>query len=366
MMTLPTLPGINRDVFVGVGSNLWTGSPADPSILQKSTNGGISWTSVYDFADVLKIVIEFSDGTLLVSTDPNDSFTDPTAKWWQSTDGGLTFTNTLTYSTGGVQPWSFAYSGNTVLVGEYGKYNSPTVHKSTDKGATWSTCFTHPRQALSATMHIHKLYINPANSSQMWMSVGDGSPARGIWYSTDSGSNWTEFDKYYQPTWLEIKGDKLIVYSDGDGMIFRTSVSQVLAATQVLQPVYYAPDDTAGDFGTVSFYCGAVTSNGLIFAGGVAYGVNSGNTNDKDAMLLVSVDDGASWKVVKTYARNATSSSGPSYISKESPSGLLYVKNNNPEQVEIINIYDPEFYNLPQTYFPNKSRITLRGTIRTN
>jgi hypothetical protein len=361
MITLPTLSTTDR-VFVGINDKLWGRNPANGKILRKSINYGTNWTEIYTFDAYIQIVIEFADGTLLVCTDLTDSFNNPVAKWYQSTDGGTTFNLTLTYTEGGVQPWSFDYNGDTVFACEYGHYPSRYVHRSLDKGATWTTVFTHPRTALTlTTLHIHKVHIDNTDSNRIWLSVGDGEPAKGMWYSTDNGDNWTEYNTHYQPVWFETVGDWVIMMQDIVGYIHRGSITDILADTGNISPVYFAPDDTASDygFGDVSFYAGRTASNGLIFAGAMAYGKDSTSKNNKDAMLLVSADNGATWKVVKIYPALETGSSGIAFISKETSTGMMYIETNGPDTIEILDTNNPDLLTLPQTYFPTRSTLTI-------
>lgn len=361
MIALPTLTGVTNSVYVGINNTLWTRKVSNTTILQKSTDGGDSWVDVYTFVGTVGAVIEFDNGTILVSTDTNDVFDDPPAEWWRSTNGGSTFTKVLTYTNGGVRPWSFDYRGSVVYVSEYGDYPSSKVYKSTDRGATWTTVFDHPRApANPTTLHLHAVHIDASDVNRVWLSVGDGKPSKGLWYSSDAGSNWTEFDTNKQPTWIMTSGDWVLFLQDLEGLIHRTSITSVLAGTEVLLPVYSAMDDTGATLGKLSFYAGRVCSNGLMFAGGVAYGENNIAKNNLDAVLLVSTDSGASWKIVNTYARKATVSSGPSYISRETSDGLVYIKTNNPETVEILDTNNPDLLTLPQTYFPNRSFLTIK------
>jgi hypothetical protein len=315
---------------------LWRKKSANTKILQKSIDG-TNWSDVYTFTFNVGVVIVCANGNILVSQKSDDNwFVDPPAQLYLSTDGGVSFNSVLTYTSGGFESFSYDVYQNTVFVGEYGKYNALNVYRSTDGGANWTTVFTHPVDG-SATVHIHKVYIDNVTPTTIYISTGDETAAKGVWYSSDNGATWAAISRNtHQPTWLVADDTYLYLGEDLEGKIHRIKKTNFALGDSAIETVYDAQTDPRGSFGNLSFYGGAY-DNGIIFFGGVAYGRNDIHNNNKNAVLIASTDKGDSWAIVKQYGSAAAASSGPSVFSKLSDAGLFYVKSTNPTIVQTMN-----------------------------
>jgi len=329
-------------------------------ILEKSVDLGDNWTPLYTFDMNVGAIVVAQNGNILVSQD-SDGYWDDTIKtqWWLSDDGGATFSSVLTYATGGVAAWSFDVKGNEIVVSEYGTYGSIYVYYSNDGGATWSTIFTHPNPA-AGSVHIHKVLFDPYLDDTIYVSNGDESAVRGVWYTQNNGSSWGQIP-YHQPTWIEVDETYMYLFGDLTGKLHRILKTDVFAGTyNVSQSIVYdTTQDPEGEYASISFYSGRIVGD-YIFAGGVAYGENYAS-NNKDAPLLVSWDQGEHWRVVREYPRQATVSSGASFISKPTSSGIVYIRNNNPNQTELLDTTQQDFIDLLVPLTRRGSTLTING-----
>lgn len=314
--------------------NLYRRKTSNIRTLQVSDDNGYTWSDMYTFDYNVGVVIE-TDNAICVSQDPADSFwSDPPAEIWRSTDGGTSFSKVLTFEKGGLVSFSYDVRANTVYLGEYGEYNSTKVYKSSDGGATWSTVFTHPVDG-SSTAHIHAVHIDNFNSERVFVSYGDGSLAKGISWTEDGGSTWSTLTRNHQPTWIETSAKHVFFGEDLEGTISRIAKSDLSLGDDAYETVYVAQTDDRGDFADLSFYSGGSDSNGTIYFGGISYGEAHGS-NNKDAVLVGTANEGETWSLIKQYERNPTSSSGPAFITDQTSDGKLYIKNNSPNIVEFF------------------------------
>ena len=324
---------------------LYRRSHTNNKVLQKSNDFGDTWSDLYTFEENVGHIVVADNGNILVSQDADGYWAEASqAEWYLSTDGGSTFASVLTYNSGGVAAWSFDVKGNEIVVGEYGTYDSIYVYYSDDGGETWRTIFTQP-DAANGDVHIHKVLFDPYLDNTIYVSNGDSS-VKSTWYTQDNGSNWGKIP-YHQPTWIEVDETYMYLFGDLTGKIHRIPKANVLAGTynQAQEIVYNTRQDPEGDYGNISFYAGRIVEN-FIFAGGVAYGESNLSGNDKDAMLLVSWDQGEHWRVVREYDRNESVSSGASFISKPTSDGKVFIRNNNPNQTEELDTTRQDFLDL--------------------
>ncbi len=186
-------------------------SPADENVLYlgtasgglwKTTNGGTSWSAIFDSVGTQTI------GSLAI--DPNNSNTlwvgtgeqrQSCASYFglglfRSTDGGATFTDrngsggtalNLSYVTAvAVQPGN----SNVVLAGGAGFCSGGVLtggglYRSTDGGATWSNV---------ASGQINDILFDPGTPNTVYAAAGSGtsSTVSGVFKSTNGGASWTQ------------------------------------------------------------------------------------------------------------------------------------------------------------------------------
>lgn len=361
MIDLPVLSGISGTVYC-YGNVLYNRNPANPKQLRKSLDGGLSWINLGILtAQNIGVVIECANGNILVSQDA-DYWADPPGEWWTSTDGGMTFTKTLTYAKGGIAQWSYDVKGNEVVVGQYGQYDSKNVYYSSDGGLTWSLIFTQP-EATNGSIHIHAVHFDQYLANTIYVSSGDSSPVKGIWYTRNNGSSWTKITDRHQPTFMLATATYLFLFEDLEGRIHRIDKTALFAGSFTYKKVYTHSLETEAELGKLSFYAAGVDLNGNIYAGGVAYGESNTANNNLDAALLVSWNSGADWRVVKSYPRNPTTSSGPAAIAKVSNAGILYIGTNNPNATEVLDTSRSDLAALFVALPRKASTAVISGTI---
>jgi len=325
------------------GDVLYSRKSANTKILQKSTDFGNTWTDLYTFTYDVGIVIVASNGNILVSQKSSSNlYVDPAGYLELSTDGGSTFNSVHTVDGGGFGVWSFDVNADVVLVAGYGKYATVTgrqVYRSTDGGATWASIFTHPLDGGgSVEQHIHKVYIDPVTPTTYYVTSGDNAPAKGVWYSTDSGNNWTAITRTHQPTQLLADSTYLYLGNDLEGTIQRIAKTDFALGDAALETAYTATTDVRGTFGKLSFYSSAIDAAGNVYFGGVAYGADSVQNNNKDAAFIVSPDQGDNWVILSQFPSQAgTTSTGVNFISKMNSRKQLYVRTNNTSAVYVLD-----------------------------
>lgn len=348
------LTGRDNTIYV-YNDILWSKKSSNTKILQKSIDWGENWTDVYTFDNNVGIIIVTLDGTILVGQKTSDNlYIDPPAEIYRSTDDGKTFSSVLTLSNGGFGTWSFDVYQNTIFVGEYGKYNALHVYKSIDSGKTWSTSFTHPIDG-SVTVHIHKIHIDNVTPTTIYVSVGDGTAAKGVWYSLDNGVIWSELLRNHQPTWIETDTTYIYLAEDLEGVIHRIPKNNLTN----IETVYDASTDSRTSLGNLSFYSGRTDpSNGLLLFGGVSYGLNDTHNNNRNAILIASIDQGANWVAVNIYNAYPTAETGPAFISTKGSNDLFYIKTSAPSTIQKLN--STNLYNQISIY-PTRTTLTRKN-----
>lgn len=303
---------------------------ANPKLLQKSTDNGVTFTDLYTFANDIEHLMVLENGTMIVATNATNYWGDTPSEIYRSTDNGVIFTKVFTLAIGGVASWSFDFKGTTIFIAEYGKYNSTHLYRSIDSGATWTTSFTHPVNG-STQVHLHKVHIDNFIDNLVFLSSGDDALSRGVWYSRDNGATWNKIPNFdHQPTWIESSKNYVFFMEDLEGAIHRISKQDLLAGDfNNIEKVYDSLLDKRGDFGPVSFYCGRLDSFGNVYAGGVTYGKQSANDNKKSAPCLVTKNEGKTWELLKLNLPEEVFSSGISYITKENSRKQIVMRDNN-------------------------------------
>lgn len=322
---------------------LWRAKPGAPTTLQKSLDWGANWIDLKsNFTYNVGDIIVFENGNILVEQDPDsDSTVGSTqpSSLYLSTDGGITFGGSpvLTMSNAGsLFFFSYDVKGNTAFIGEYGKYDAVYVYRTVNGGVSFDIVFTHPTSG-SLSSHIHRVYMDKWVDGLVFVSLGDNSGNRGVYYTTNNGGTWTRIISAtsWQPTWIDSNRTYVFFGEDGggtNGAIHRALKSKIIAGTFVqaadYETVYEATEDTRGNFEEVSWYAGAVDDGGRIYFGSLSYGQDS-TFNGGDSLLLFSDDDGDNWEILATYnALSGSTSHGCTFLSKQQRDGKLYMTVN--------------------------------------
>lgn len=179
-------PGDPNVIYVGTGETVWYAGVG----LLKSVDGGVTWTLVsettptFDNTSISDIRVDPTDpDTLVVSTtrgiagrgldlyDPPTLY--PPRGIFRSTDGGVTWTNTLAVDDAtdlDVDPANFSRQ----LAGAGNPFGSGTngLYRSTDGGATWSPV-AGPWDAAGGAVGRIEIAIAPSNPNVAYLGVQD-------------------------------------------------------------------------------------------------------------------------------------------------------------------------------------------------
>lgn len=260
---------------------------ATKDTLFKSTDGGLTWTQLLTFPNATEVraVYAAANGSIYVSGmssagAPYMASTD--TGLWQSTDG-TNFTRVLTL---GEQEciWGIDEdaSGN-IYAGVYhlSAGNNSTIYKSTDNGATWGSVYS------GVSRHIHGVNVDKV-SGVIYAVVGDNGPVNSLIKSSDSGATWDLFlTTIPQMTVALATPTSRLFGSDypGIGRIYRTTDD---ATSTITLDTHYQN----------CFFLRRNPATGNIYAG---FKTDPSTTGLLSAMVYVSTDDGISWTVVTQF-----------------------------------------------------------------
>ncbi len=167
---------------------------------------------------------------------------------WKSTDGGASWTQTLS----GVQ---FAGNGNERVGGECiifnpvndseawaGSYTTNGLWVSTDTGSSWTKVAAAPATTCAS------LHISPWHTNQLFWG-GDG----GLWVTTNRGANWTQLNTYSLVYRVTSGPDGTIYFGGANGskelLQKITSTNWSNTASYVVTDLYTPYTNTIGDDG---------------------------------------------------------------------------------------------------------------------
>ena len=170
-------PGQGRINAIAVDpndENIWyAGAPAGG--IWKSTDGGSSWTNLFD--DFPQI------GVSGIAIDPNDS-------------------NTIYIATGDDD------AGESYSIG---------VYKSTDGGATWAETGLNPTTTTVSTL-MNEITIDPTDSNIVWVGSTDG-----LYKTTDAGISWDKKSTLPITDFKLKPGDPNTVYAVTNSAFYRST-----------------------------------------------------------------------------------------------------------------------------------------------
>jgi photosystem II stability/assembly factor-like uncharacterized protein len=171
-------------------------------MVQRSQNGGETWSSTDDFdsQEAIYDFLEGADGAIYVATG-RDAFMLSGARVYKTTDGGTNWNNTAGIG-GNDDDWALclARSGNTIYVGTM---TEGDVFKSTDGGDDWGEC-----SELDGADAINDILVTQSGAL---IAGGEGGDSLGFFRSTDGGSYWS----YIEPSGFPRKVWCLFQASDG-------------------------------------------------------------------------------------------------------------------------------------------------------
>lgn len=187
----------------GNTNNLWAGSASGG--IWKSTNAGSSWTLVPTGLNVLgvtSILIDPSNSNVIYAGTGEVYRVDTSNIGFNVWKTRGTYGIGIIKSTNGGATWSKVYAKNTdelfaIQAMEFDPTNSNTIYacatdglyRSTDNGASWNQ--------ILAKIYVKDVCINPSNTNQIVVSIGNMVNAdKGI-YRTTNGNN-------ASPTWTKI------------------------------------------------------------------------------------------------------------------------------------------------------------------
>lgn len=225
---------LNNDIVYAVG---YRGEETPYSMIIKSTDGGLNWSTLYTTENTL---------TKLWFTNELTGFALSGGYIQKTTDGGITWSDLILISPGyGFSDMQFVDSQTGFLCGGFGSFA-----KTTDGGQTWSSSRVNPSLSLYSVHFLSPLIGFVAGQSEL------------IYKTIDGGINWVS----YAPEGLTAIED--IEFSGGTGyavgwfgVIYRTTNAGLSWAKEESPP-------SAGEY----LYSVAVKDSGIAVASG-GYGV---------------------------------------------------------------------------------------------
>ena len=291
--------------------------------LWKTTNGGRSWTSMFDEmpnSSIGDIAIAPSDKNVVYvgMGEPNNRQSSTIGNGvYKTTDGGTTWQhlgleNTQSIGRVAVHP----RNANVVFVAALGHLYGPNedrgLYKSTDAGKTWAKS-----KFIDVDTGFTDVVIDPTNPNNVfaasyqrrrtWWGFNGGGPGSGLWKSTDGGTNWTKIQGNGWPT-------------PADGILGRIGVDVHRANPQVV----YAHVEVGASGGTganVADDGGPLVGRGGGGGGGGRGGGAAAPPDPQRSGVWRSNDGGKSWALM------SNENNRPMYYSQ------IRVDPANPEKV---------------------------------
>lgn len=196
-------------IYVGTGEAHSSNSYPGTGLL-KSVNGGRTWTllasNVFAKASFNELRVSPADANVLyaVSAPPNNSDglvrapASPDTGFHRSTDGGVTWTRTLTGEATDMEVHPADFTRVLAALGQRAANVDNGVYRSTDAGVTWAK-ITGPWSAMNGVGRI-ELAIAPSNPDVAYVSIHNFTLNKanllGVWKTANA---WTA-----TPTWTQL------------------------------------------------------------------------------------------------------------------------------------------------------------------
>lgn len=182
-------PNNPNNVYVGTGD--WDGWGGYSQGIERSNDGGATWTNVGDAQfgnySVRRILVDPSNGQIITAVTGRGA--SGNGMVWRSTDGGTTWNAVITTSA----LWSDIVCSAPDNLGNRTYYaaaggTSSQVWKSTNQGATW-TKLTAPMRSGVSVYDTADLATSPTTPGTVYL-LGTGDQK--VWKSTNNGGAWTD------------------------------------------------------------------------------------------------------------------------------------------------------------------------------
>ncbi|NOX17996.1 MAG: T9SS type A sorting domain-containing protein [Chlorobi bacterium] len=179
----------NHDViYVGTGEGFNNVDQIDGSGIWKTTDRGVTWeqlasTDDEQFGNIMRIVVDPNDENIvLAASAPGFNGGTLGSKIFRSTDGGETWTSVYDAGNNDVQQIVADPSNFNIL---YATVNPAKVIKSINAGVSWS----NSSNGISQVSRL-ELAVSPVDPNRIYISAEGGNNGTTFFYSTDAGNNW--------------------------------------------------------------------------------------------------------------------------------------------------------------------------------
>jgi hypothetical protein len=212
----------------------------------------------------------------------------------RSTDGGTTWT-----TVGNFEGLDFKLAFNQqdtsrlYAVLSFASYTAASrLFTSADAGTTWTPVSTD----LPATLDVQQLVVDPSNASRMFVAARSGfspSPAGGLYRSVDGGAHWTNTNVAGHNVWnvaVEPQDSNVVYASTTAGLHKSVDGGETFARSESFAAL------TNLEGGNVVIDP-EVTST--IYATGWDSGYNFSSSGQRPSIILRSVDRGSTWEVLR-------------------------------------------------------------------
>jgi len=173
----------------------------------KSTDGGVTWTNVFNgSASIGSLILSPANPEIVyVGTgegNPGGIAIYPGNGIWRSTNGGQSWINLGLTNSGQIGKLAIHPSSpNRIFAAALGRYRSRTqdrgVYRSVDSGATWQRVLF-----LNDTTGACEVLVDPSNQNRIYAAMWNryrpitysiiGGVNSGLWVSTDAGDSWAQ------------------------------------------------------------------------------------------------------------------------------------------------------------------------------
>ena len=196
-------------IYAGTGEATFSGVSFGGEGVLKSVDGGVNWMQLatatfFKGTAFSAIRVDPANPNILVAATSlgiyGKAATRPPGNGarglWRSTDGGVTWTQTLTSDGISIAPHPTSFSQQYAGLG-FGTNVTTSVQRSVDGGASWAVV-PGPWTSLAGTTDRVELAIAPSNPNRIYVTVNDASTS-GVFGLWTTGNAWD-----VSPTWTPI------------------------------------------------------------------------------------------------------------------------------------------------------------------